>query len=76
MLKDFRGRVAYLQEDLIKGTMFGIAIDQSAQLFGVPEGRQRTVNEPDNLRLPVEALVIQMVVLLLLTAWFLRRKDV
>ncbi len=33
-------------------------------------------DSPDNVWLPCQALLAQMAVLLLLTAWFLRRKDV
>jgi ABC-type multidrug transport system ATPase subunit len=41
----------------------------------LPQGFPGHANYPDGVWLPVEALGIQTVVLLLLTAWFLRRKE-
>jgi ABC-type multidrug transport system ATPase subunit len=41
----------------------------------LPKGFPGHVNYPDALTLPCEALVVQTVALLLLTAWFLKRKE-
>jgi hypothetical protein len=41
----------------------------------LPEWVPYHVEYPDNAALPCQALVAQLVVLLLLTAWFLRRKE-
>jgi hypothetical protein len=41
----------------------------------LPEGFPGRVSYTDNLAFPCEAMLIQMVVLLLLTAWFMRQKD-
>src|SRR5258708_4367962 len=37
VLEDFRGGVAYVQKYLVKRPVFGVAIDETAQLFGVAE---------------------------------------
>jgi ABC-type multidrug transport system ATPase subunit len=42
----------------------------------LPKGFPGHVSYTDGLKLPCEALVLQTVVLLLLTAWFLKRKEV
>jgi ABC-type multidrug transport system ATPase subunit len=49
------------------------AIHRGAQ--ELPAGFPGHVDYPDGIALPCEALIAQTVVLLLLTAWFLRRKE-
>ena len=48
-LQDLGGRIAHVEKDLIEGAMFGVAIDQCAQLLRIAKRRKRAINEPDNL---------------------------
>jgi len=68
-----------------KGLLFYLAVVLSPVYWGyravhlgakdLPAYFPGRVDYVDNVWVPCQALLIQMVVMLLLTAWFLRRKD-
>src|SRR5262245_19531339 len=49
VIENARGGVAHIEKYLIKRAMLGIAINQTAQLFGIAEGSQSAVNQANDL---------------------------
>ena len=49
VLKNFRGGVAYVQKYLVKRPVFGVTIDEAAQLFGVAERSEGAVDQAHDL---------------------------
>src|SRR6266478_559295 len=52
ILQNRGGRIPYLQKHLVQGAMVRIAIDQSAQLVRISEGRERPVDQTDDFAQP------------------------
>src|SRR5271167_2088461 len=49
VVEDTRCRVSDVEKHLVQGAVRQIAVDQFTQLLGVAEGRQRTVNQANDL---------------------------
>jgi hypothetical protein len=49
VVEDAGGRVTNVEKNLVKGAVRQIAVDEFAQLVGVAERRERTVDEADDL---------------------------
>ena len=45
VVEDASRRIANIEEDLVKGAVGKIAVNQFAELLGIAEGRERTVNQ-------------------------------
>src|SRR4030088_652411 len=52
ILQNPGGRIPYFQKHFVQGAMFGIAIDQIAQLIRIPKGSERAINQTDDLAQP------------------------
>src|SRR5437762_13451841 len=48
VLQNLSGGVTHIEEDLIQSPVFGIAVNQRAQLLRIAERRQRTISASDN----------------------------